>query len=203
MMSSRSNAPEERRTQIVEAALTLFTHQGYNNTTMDDIVAESGLSKGTLYWYFESKDDLFNAAMMSVFEDTGQEVLAVVSECSTAAGKLRAMAQAAIHIAKQTDGLFNLFLEFWTSSSRREEASQLWLDLLEEYRSLTAAIIQEGIDNGEFAPVAAEHLVWAVLAAYDGLAAYITLKPDLELEQINTAFVDTLLIGLLTDAEQE
>jgi AcrR family transcriptional regulator len=203
MMTPRSDVSKERRAQIIEAALNRFMRQGYNNTTMDDIVAESGLSKGTLYWYFDSKDDLFNAAMMSVLEDIGQEALENVSGCSTAADKLRATARAAVGVTRQAKGLFNLFLEFWASSSRREEASQLWLDLLEEYKDFTAAIIEEGIEDGEFAPVEADHLVWAVLAAYDGLTAYITLKPDLDLEKINTAFVDTLLEGLLADAQRE
>jgi AcrR family transcriptional regulator len=170
---------------------------------MDDIVAQSGLSKGTLYWYFDSKDDLFNEAMMSVLEDIGGDALRDVQQCSTASGRLRAMAQAAVSIGKKAQGFFSLFLEFWGSSPHRKEVSQLWLDLLEEYKDVTAAVIEEGVENGEFAPVEAEQLVWAVLAAYDGLAAYITLKPDLDLDRINEAFIETLLKGLLAGAERE
>jgi len=60
-MPPRPDVSAERRAQIIEAALTCFTRKGYNNTTMDDVAAESGLSKGTLYWYFESKDNLLKS----------------------------------------------------------------------------------------------------------------------------------------------
>jgi AcrR family transcriptional regulator len=202
-VTPRADVSEERRAEIIEAALHCFTRQGYNNTTMDDIVAESGLSKGTLYWYFDSKDDLFSAAMMSVFEDISEDALKDIEQRSTASDKLLAMARAAVNIGKQAEGLFNLFLEFWASSPHRKEASQLWLDLLEEYKNVTAAIIEEGIENGEFAPVEADQLVWAVLAAYDGLAAYVTLKPDLDLDRIDRAFIETLLKGLQADVQRE
>ena len=124
-MSPKVDVADERRAQIIQAALACFTRKGYNNTTMDDIVAESGLSKGSLYWYFKSKDDLFAEALLSVFMDVGQEAIAALEQCSTASDKLRAMAQATVHFAKKVEGFFSLFLEFWASSPRREEAGQL------------------------------------------------------------------------------
>ncbi|HEX8032355.1 MAG TPA: TetR family transcriptional regulator [Ktedonobacterales bacterium] len=47
------------RRQILAAALDVFSKQGYAGTTLDDITAAANLSKGAIYWYFESKADLF------------------------------------------------------------------------------------------------------------------------------------------------
>src|SRR5690242_3125215 len=47
------------RRQILAAALEVFSKQGYAGTTLDDITAAANLSKGAIYWYFESKADLF------------------------------------------------------------------------------------------------------------------------------------------------
>jgi TetR/AcrR family acrAB operon transcriptional repressor len=47
------------RRQILAAALAVFSRQGYAGTTLDDITAAANLSKGAIYWYFESKADLF------------------------------------------------------------------------------------------------------------------------------------------------
>ena len=47
------------RRQILAAALEVFSRQGYAGTTLDDITAAANLSKGAIYWYFESKADLF------------------------------------------------------------------------------------------------------------------------------------------------
>jgi AcrR family transcriptional regulator len=202
-MSPKVDVADERRAQIMQAALACFTRKGYNNTTMDDIVAESGLSKGTLYWYFKSKDNLFAEALLSVFVDVGQEAMAAVEQCSTASDKLRAMGQATVNFAKKVEGFFSLFLEFWASSPRREEAGQSWIGLLTQYKDIVMEIIEEGIRNGEFKAVDAEQLVWAIMAAYDGLAAYIMLIPDMDLERVSRVFVETLLSGLAADGSEQ
>ena len=200
-MMPKSSASTESRERILQAALKCFLRKGYNNTTMDDIVAESNLSKGTLYWYFDSKKDLFNAALTSVAEDLDQGTSHIQDSYSTASDKLRAISQAAVSIGEEAPSFFSLFLEFWASSShsQRGEVGAFWLDMLEEYRNTVTDIIEEGIASGEFRPVDAEPLVWALLAAYDGLAAYLTLKPDLDLAQINEALTDVLIKGLLAD----
>jgi AcrR family transcriptional regulator len=200
-MSPRSDVSEDRRAQIIEAALGSFLRQGYNKTTMDDIVTASGLSKGTLYWYFDSKDDLFAAALASVFEDVGRQTTPGLIQCATASDKLRAIARAAANLADTFEGFFGLFLEFWASSAHREEAAQIWVELLEEYKNIIVSIIEEGIESGEFRPLNAEPLVWAILAAYDGLAAYLLFLPKLDLDQSSDVFVETLLSGLRADKE--
>jgi hypothetical protein len=77
--------------------------------------------------------------------------------------------------------------------------SLFWTDLLIQYQKLMAAIIEEGIRKGEFRPVDAEQLVWAILAAYDGLAVYDMLIPEIDLERISDVFVESLLSGLMAD----
>lgn len=52
-----------RRRQILAAAKEVFADRGYHDTTMADIARAAGLSYGVVYWYFESKDDLFHALM--------------------------------------------------------------------------------------------------------------------------------------------
>ena len=199
-MNPRPDVSEERKAQIIEAATACFLRKGYTNTTMDDIVAESGLSKGSLYWYFDSKNDLFTAAIMAFFEGIGQEMLLALGDCETATEQLRCGGRAMAEFCRQAQGLFGLFLEFWSQSSLREETGATWSEMLRHYARLIASLIEESVRQGEFKPVDAEKLVWAILAAYDGLAAYMMIKPDLDLDRISEVFVETLLSGLLVDA---
>ena len=67
-MSPRPNVSEERISQIVTAAEDVFTKKGFNEARMDDIAEETGLSKGTLYNYFKSKDDLIIAILDRIFQ---------------------------------------------------------------------------------------------------------------------------------------
>jgi AcrR family transcriptional regulator len=197
---SHPKAADETHRRILQAALDCFSRKGYNSTTMDQIAAESGTSKGTLYWHFESKDDLLESAFRWFFKTLfGPEALAILEASPTAAGKLRILSESTVEFSQQAEGMFNLFLEFWASSTNREKSANLWLDLLVEYRDIVTGVIDEGVEQGEFRAVDAEALAWALTAAYDGLAAYVMLKPDLDLPRIHSAFIETLLHGLEVD----
>lgn len=196
-MTSHTRAAEETHRRILQAALDCFIHHGYHSTTMDDIAAESGTSKGTLYWHFESKDDLLASALRWFFDTAlGSEALEVMEGCPTAAGKLRALADSTVELAHEAEGIFNLFLEFWASSADRERSAGLWLEMLLEYRDILSDVIEEGVERGEFRAVDADALAWALTAAYDGLGAYVMLKPDLDLPRIHRAFIEVVLQGM-------
>lgn len=199
--SKREQQREERRKQILGAALTVFSGKGFHATNVSDVAAEAGVSQGTIYWFFESKEDLFQAALLSAFTDIGEKTIAPLAECSTATEKLLALAESMEALAEVAEGLFMLFLGYWSSSDRKEERAQIWVDLLTEYKDMVATVIQEGIESGEFRSVDAESLVWALLAAYDGLAAYAILMPDIDLVRASRTFMQALLNGLLVDRQ--
>lgn len=196
-MPSPTTKADETHRRILQAALDCFTHQGYHATTMDDIAAESETSKGTLYWHFSSKEDLLKSAVRWFFDTRfGPEALAVLETAPTATVKLQLFADATVDLIDEAQGIFNLFLEFWASSANREKSAETWLELLGEYRRVAAGIIADGVERGEFEPVDAQSLAWALTATYDGLAAYALLKPDLDLQRIHRAFIDAFLAGL-------
>jgi AcrR family transcriptional regulator len=194
--TKRELAKEERRSQILEAALSVFSEKGYHTANVSDVAARAGVSQGTIYWYFESKEELFEASVLHKFERFGDDALAEVVGKPTATEKLVALSIGMEEFVADLEGLFMLFLSYWASKPDREEAGRWWLELLVQYKNLLAAIIQEGVAAGEFREVDAEALVWALMAAYDGLAAYDVFMPGLDLGQISRTFVDVLLHGL-------
>ena len=68
MAENSSNPTQETRERILEAAVTVFASKGYHDTKVDDIVAESQTSKGSFYFYFPSKQDIF-LALVDTFAD--------------------------------------------------------------------------------------------------------------------------------------
>jgi AcrR family transcriptional regulator len=195
-VSKREQLRGERRRQIVKAALAVFSEKGFNTANVSDVAARAGVSQGTIYWYFESKEELLTQALRSFFDDFGQGTVSALAQCPTATEKLHALGRAMVDFAAEAGGLFTLFLEYWASSPRHAAAGQLWTSVLAGYKDLVVGIMEEGVRNGEFEPVDAESLVWAMMAAYDGLAAYVMIMPNLDLARISQAFVETLVKGL-------
>jgi AcrR family transcriptional regulator len=64
--------PETRKAEIITAARRLFATRAYENTTMQDVIEELGIAKGTIYYYFKSKEELLDA----VIDQMGDEAVA-------------------------------------------------------------------------------------------------------------------------------
>jgi len=62
----------------LQAALACFAQKGYYQTSMDDIVAQSELSKGALYWHFKSKQELFVALIEWFMLELGEQIFACI-----------------------------------------------------------------------------------------------------------------------------
>jgi AcrR family transcriptional regulator len=80
----------ERRQDILNAALTCFARRGFYQTTMDDIVAEAGLSKGGVYVHFDSKKALFQSLLVWMIEQFAFDPVRVPAGDETVAGQLKA-----------------------------------------------------------------------------------------------------------------
>jgi len=79
---------DARPTELIDAALELFAEKGYAATRLDDVAARAGVSKGTLYLYFESKEDLFKAVVRSAIVPAIQDAERLVDHFEGGAADL-------------------------------------------------------------------------------------------------------------------
>jgi AcrR family transcriptional regulator len=101
------------------------------------------------------------------------------------------------------ESTFGLIIEFWTQSERREEAAAFWAEMIEQYRQAVQAIFEAGVQAGEFKPVDTGALAWMIMAAYDGLAAYHMMMPDLDIDRVSEGFIEALMAGLQAHGDGE
>ncbi|WP_320127506.1 TetR/AcrR family transcriptional regulator [uncultured Sphaerochaeta sp.] len=74
--------PEERRNEILDAAYELFFEKGYDNTSVLDILEKVGIAKGTLYYYFKSKEDIMDAIIERIIAKMLSKANAIVLDDS-------------------------------------------------------------------------------------------------------------------------
>ena len=65
---TRPDVSDERRPQIIEAAIQVFLRKGYRKASMPEIARQAGLSIGGVYWYFKSKDEIIAAILERIFD---------------------------------------------------------------------------------------------------------------------------------------
>ncbi len=189
---------QDARAQILTAAMTLFARQGFANTSMNDIVRESGLSKGGVYWHFKSKDDLIAAIFDSFFG--GQETILanVLISQGNAAEKLTQLGQLAGADLESVFAQFPTSLEFYSLAARSDTLRERLRQFYDEYHRHICVLLQEGIDEGIWAvETAVSPTAHVLISTFEGVILLWSLFPETMHigEQMATA-VNLLLRGL-------
>ena len=78
--TQKSTVDADSRARLIDAALNVIIHQGVDAVRIDDIVAEVGVTKGSLYWHFEDRDALIKAALAEHIQRLNADTVAGVSD---------------------------------------------------------------------------------------------------------------------------
>jgi AcrR family transcriptional regulator len=195
--ASSTDPKTATRAQILQAALVCFAGKGYHKTTMDDIAAESSLSKGALYWHFKSKQELFVSLIDWFMTSFSQEAFQAWPEDMSAADKIRAAMGAIVGNNEQLIPFYKIILDFWAQTGEDEQLQQMFETMLEKFQGQLSAIIEEGIARGEFRPTNAPPLALALLALIDSLILYATLlSTKIDTRQALDTVLEVIIAGL-------
>lgn len=189
---------QDARNQILNAALVLFARQGFANTSMNDIVRESGVSKGGVYWHFQSKEALLLAIFDAFF--SGQEVLLsrVLNSTDHPAIRLRRLVELVGAELEGTTARLPAPLEFYTLAVHNETLRARLAQFYANYHTKLCQLLQEGIDKevwSETTDVAATAHIF--IGAIEGLILLWSLFPgQINLREQLEAAIVLLLNGL-------
>ena len=167
-MSPRPDVSEQRKDQILDAATNVFSRRGFHDARVDDIAEEAGLSKGTLYWYFKSKDDIIIGLLDRLFEFGASGVRELQSKEMPATEMLRQAIDLLIKDLDRWLKLIPLAYEFLGLLFRRKIVQTAFKRYFRHYMDLITPIIQQGIDEGAFQVDSAKEVAIAIGAIFEG-----------------------------------
>ncbi|GLV60806.1 fatty acid metabolism regulator protein [Dictyobacter sp. S3.2.2.5] len=171
-MSPRPDVSEERKQQILEAAIAVFARLGFAESRMDDIAAQAGLSKGTLYLYYKNKDALIAALLKYFFTQEMEHLRAFVEverEEPVSEQLLLLTRQFSVTMQSMVE-LMPISFEFYSLAGRDSEIRQFLQDYFREYRRELARLIERGSSRSEFQSVDAQATAVTIAALFEGLA---------------------------------
>ena len=188
----------ERRQDIINAALACFARRGYHQTTMDDIVAEAGLSKGGVYVHFDSKQALFQSLLAWMIEQFAFETVRAPAGDETVAEQLKALMRSMVESisSPRFQAMSPLFLEMWVHHLNDAEVKQTALDSYAQFRAPLAQLIETGIDQGSLRHVDAMSMANILIAIPEGLMVQALVDADSVDWRSITATLDSLIDGL-------
>ncbi len=147
---------------------------------MDDIAQEVGLSKGALYLYFKSKDAIISAILQFFFSRTMKKLQGFLEseEPPSVRVQLLRLNQYYIDEMKWMVSMQPISFQFYAVAARQKAVRQFLKRYFKDYREVLTALIQRGIDRGEFRTMQAEDVAIAIAALYEGLALLWMVDPD-------------------------
>ncbi|MBN1535806.1 MAG: TetR/AcrR family transcriptional regulator [Anaerolineales bacterium] len=200
-MSPRPNVSDERKDQILEAAADVFTKKGFDQARMDDIANQTGLSKGTLYLYFKSKDELIIAILEKIFHSVVKQLESRKNLELSATEAISLYTEEAIRDYKMMLHILPVTYEFLALAFRNKTVQNALKTYFHHYIDSMIPIIQRGIDSGEFRPVQALDVAIAAGAIYEGtILLWIYDNTLISVEDHIRSSISLLLEGIQTSA---
>lgn len=163
--AKRERRKEARPGELLQAALDLFVEKGFAATRAEEVAARAGVSKGTLFLYFPSKEALFKAV---VTENLSGRFTEWNQEFEVFEGSTSDMLRYCMHVwwervgSTKASGLTKLMMS--EGANFPELAEFYRQEVVRPGHALVRKILRRGIDSGEFAPIDVDHAIYAVIA---------------------------------------
>lgn len=211
--TSKSGKKWERRSdarprELIAAALRLFAERGFAGTRLEDVAARAGVSKATVYLYFESKEKLFEAVVRATISPSLSQLEGLVDAFEGPTPDLVRTVQRLIEAA--LDGALPAIAKMIIAESGNfPELARFWGDAVIQHGvKVIQRIVRRGIERGEFREVdpalVAPGLMgpFVMLGLFEhSLAAHT--KVTFDRHESLSLHVETLLRGLASDAKKE
>lgn len=190
--------PEQtRREQILGAARKCFIERGYHPTRMEDIASAASLSKGGVYFHFESKREVFDSLVSEEFNSSIEFMRSVTESESPTAEKMQVLASHYLEYFSTARDAPRFFLVMGEMALRDEALAKRLLEMQTAFIDEAAKLISLGVDEGvirEVDPLATAALLKALL---DGVELLSALEYPIDKGKLLTTGLDVVMSGIV------
>ncbi|OPA73529.1 transcriptional regulator [Paenibacillus selenitireducens] len=196
-MTKRNYDAHQTKINIMETAMKLFAAKGYADTSIDDICQQSGSSKGSMYYHFKSKEQLFLALAEDAFTKSWDHWLECSSSLTSATAKLYAYAD--YFVDHHNRPLNKAGEEFIAKIGPNSEAGQKFFVILMRVIDDMESIVKEGIAAKEFKHEDPKELAFIIMSYFSGLSdSYLFMNRE-QMKQLFHNATRLLLEGITSD----
>jgi AcrR family transcriptional regulator len=202
--AARAPKPEaiDRRREITEAALALFAERSFASVTIKDIAGKLHINPALIYYYFESKQDLFRASIEAAIFDAVAHYDAIRSSHDHPVGLINAWLESNVELSHTISNLVKVMLDHSGLPRHLPSVDRLVKRFYEEEYRILSGAIGRGIELGVFQPVDRRRLALFASSHLDGVMVAAKIRPDFDLAQAIEDLRDILFSNLGYDRGQ-
>lgn len=170
-----------RRQQILDAARTCFLRNGFHMTSMQDVIAEAGLSVGAVYRYFKSKNDIVEAIAEQYATLVSDMLAALIVDPERSLVDVMQGAIGVIEANIGPDGPMRLAVQVWAEALRDDRVGAIAEHVYSRLRGNFVTVARRAVETGELPadtdPEATGAALFSLVIGY-GLQKMLTGRPD-------------------------
>lgn len=202
-MAAKIIDKEEKRGQIMMAAIRLFAQKGFEKTTISDIAAEAEIGKGTVYEYFKNKEEMIHQSFHFFLQQTEIDFQNILLEKIPAVEKLKQILMAFGNVINaETESFVTMMFNFWGEAMRFQNTKNIIFTEMKKfyhsYRRIFADIIIEGMQDGSIRKsINPESVAIIIIGMLDGVMVQWLMDRDLiNYEEILNTLISIILRGI-------
>ena len=139
-----------RKDQILDAALTVLVQHGYEGSRMDDVVSESQLSKGAIYWYYKSKKAMYLDLVNFWVIRYSATINHLVVNDQSAPDQLKSLFNYFIDQYESDPDPFIALTEFWSMAQKDNDFREKLQKVYSQFLEVLEKIVAKGVKDGDF-----------------------------------------------------
>ncbi|MEN6639431.1 MAG: TetR/AcrR family transcriptional regulator [Smithella sp.] len=194
----RKKEKENRKNSILKAARKLFFERGFKSVTVDLIAAKAEVSKGSIYLYFDSKEEIYTQILISANIDRHKEWEIFFKREGTASEVIMAFAHEYIGYFMENNELFRILMTFMLHAENMnltdEQNAQL-IHTTNENTHVISELLEKGVNSGEFVSTIdirqMQYAIWGLINGVISLYIY-TGAPEKRTQRIHKIVEDSL-----------
>lgn len=187
--------------KIFETSMKLFAEKGYDATSIEEITASVGVAKGTLYYHFTSKEEIFNFLVEEGIKLMQNSIDIKTAKLTNYIDKLKAIVLIEIKVVVKYENLITILLsQFWGKEARHQMCKQQ----VYNYISKIENIVREGIAKGEIKqgnPEAIASEIYGLICS--ALVYKLRQEEPLDVMELYHEFEGTVINGLKIEKKEE
>lgn len=191
MTEKTVRSPESTKERILEAALSVFSHKGFHDARLDEIVAESDTSKGSIYFHFPNKERLFLALVEKFADLVERRVTEAIEEQASPMAKVEAALEACLEAFARYRRPAKVMLVQATGLGTVFEEKRL--EINDRFARLIRIYLDEAVVAGEIEAVDTDVIAYAWLGSIYQLTIRWVYTGEPEPPRIVSTLVPMLL----------
>lgn len=179
---------------IFESAIKVFSQNGYNGATMDTIAADAGVAKGTLYYHFKSKEEIFNYIIKEGMGLIKERIENISSKQDNALSKLKVLCKIQLKLTHENRDFFKVIMsQLWGKELRQLELR----GSIKKYIYYIESYLDKAMKNGVVREANSYFMAYTLFGMICSAAVYELINENEDdLDSLIDNLVENILIGI-------